>query len=493
MRWRSRWGLPILAIALVALAACVPPASDGSPGSPGVPVMGQSRLTAAQLVAYYNSVPHLPYRAAGVTIDQLATMFVDEGNRYNVRGDIAFAQSIVETAWFNFPDYGQVRTTNYNYSGIGACDSCGNGFQFSSPLSGVRAQIQLLRNYADIGSRVTNIPDPPVPELWGSNPTTASYNFDHHFHKGRAPLWNDMGNGNWATSPTYSTTVLRVYNQILTASGQPGQCPPDGLPFGASTSAGPCPVGLRQPGRAIATTPTGGYYVLNGSGEVAAFNGAPSYGSPSYGSDLARDIAVMPNGDGYVVLAGVGIVARFGSAASPDNLGSLSNAYWPGYDIARSVAITPDGKGFLVLAGDGSVSKFGTASTGPLGPLGNPSWPGADNARAIALTADGAGYVILDRMGVVWKYGTATTGPVGEGTTPYFGVDVARDIVLINAYGASFGYYVLDAYGGVHNTALLPAVTNPQYLSGADRWRSEAIWGGKPLLVKNDGSTAQTS
>ena len=146
-------------------------------------------------------------------------MYVSEGNRYNVRGDVAFAQSLVETAWFNYPDYGMVRPYNNNFSGIGACDSCGNGFQFSSALAGVRAQLQLLRNYADGSSLTSTIPDPPVPELWGSNPSTAAYNFDHYFAKGTAPLWNDMGNGNWATAPNYSSAVIGVYNRIKAFSG----------------------------------------------------------------------------------------------------------------------------------------------------------------------------------------------------------------------------------------------------------------------------------
>jgi len=270
MRRRARLlAIPLLAL-LVALAGCVPPApppSDGSPGSAGVPVMGQSRLTADQLVAFYQSHTSLPYRASGATLQQLAAMYVTEGNRYNVRGDIAFAQSIVETAWFNFPDYGQVKYYNNNFAGIGACDSCGNGFQFSSALSGVRAQLQLLRNYADINSRTTNIPDPPIPELWGSTPSTAAYNFDHYFAKGDAPLWNDMGNGNWATAPNYATVILGVYNQMLTSSGQAGQCPPDGTLFGPLTAAGPCPVSLRAPGRAIAATTSGG----------EPKNGAPLY------------------------------------------------------------------------------------------------------------------------------------------------------------------------------------------------------------------------
>jgi len=490
--------LPLLAVALVvavALAGCLqpaPPPSDGSPGSAGVPVMGQARLTADQLVAYFTAKDPatLPYRATGATLVQLAQMFIDEGNRYNVRGDIAFAQSIVETAWFNFPDYGMVRTDNNNFAGIGACDTCGNGFQFSSALAGVRGQLQLLRNYADINSRVSNIPDAPVPELWGSKPSTAAYNFDHYFAKGDAPLWNNMGNGNWATAPDYSTVVLKVYNQMLTFNGLPGQCPADGLTFGPLTDAGPCPVSLRQPGRAVAANISGGYYVLNGDGTVTAYNGAPALGSPPrFSSDLARDIAVMPDGQGYVVLTAVGVVYKFGSAADPAKLGTVGFPYVPGQDIYRSVTITPDGKGYLLLDGFGNVSGFGSAAT--LAGLGHPSWPD-DHARSIAVMADGAGYVVLDNFGTVHKYGSATQGLVGAGQTKYFGSDLARDIVLVTAFGATFGYYVLDSWGNVQNTAMVPAVTNPSAQLLVDRWRGATIVGGKPFLVRNDGITVAT-
>ena len=419
---------PLTAIALVAvlaLAGCTLP-SDGTPGASGVPMMGRSQLTAAQLAAYYRAhdPATLPYRATGATIDELAQLFVDEGNRYNVRGDIAFAQSIVETGWFNFPDYGIVRPWNNNFAGIGACDSCGNGFQFSSAQAGVRAQIQLLRNYADSQSNAANIPDPPVPELWGLSPSTAVWNFDHYFAKGRAPLWNDMGNGNWAMSPEYAPVVLGVYNNMLAASGQSAQCPPDGLIFGPLTALSLCPVDLRQPGRAVAATPSGGYYVLNGDGTVRAYRGAPSYGSPSYASDLARDIAVMPDGNGYAVLNGWGAVDRFGSAADTATIGALGAPYVFDVDHARSIAITPDGQGYVVLLADGTVTKWGTAATGPLAALGSPAFAD-DDARSVALMPDGAGYLVLDKFGGVWKYGSATQGAVGTGESEHFGFDVA--------------------------------------------------------------------
>ncbi|MFI5046132.1 MAG: glucosaminidase domain-containing protein [Acidimicrobiia bacterium] len=467
--------------------------------APGVPVMGQSRMTGAELAGYYRSVDHLPNRTSNlnpftgvvtpVAIEDLANLFVSEGNRYNVRGDIAFAQSIVETAWFNFPDNGQVRPWNNNFAGIGACDSCANGFQFPSLLDGVRGQIQLLRNYADIGSRTTNIPDPPVPSLWGSNPATAAFNFDHFSHKGRAPLWNNMGNGNWATATNYATTVLRVYNQMLTATGHPGECPPDGLVFGAGTGSGsPCPVSLRQPGRAIGTSGGAGYYVLNGDGSVNAYRGAPYFGAPSFPSDLARDIAVMPDGQGYVVLDGFGRVFKFGSAARGDTLGNLGETSTFPVDWARSIAITPDGRGYLVLYGDGAVAKFGSAATGALGGLSTPSWPGFDWGRSIKVTFDGKGYVILDTFGGVWKFGTALQGAIG-GTGSYGLPGTARDIDLVfNLFLGTAGYYMVDAFGTIYAGGAVSPLTNPNATPGADRWRGLVESNGDTVALENDGT-----
>jgi hypothetical protein len=222
MRPRARLLAAPLLLVLLALAGCLPPTtpSDGAPGSAAVPVQAISRLSPEQLVAFYQAHHGtLAYRATGATLEELAEMFVFEGNHNNVRGDLAFAQAIVETGWFNYPDYGIVRPSDNNFAGIGACGSCGDGFQFSSALSGVRAQIQLLRNYADPDSTAAKLHDPPVPELWGLDPTQAAYNFDHYFHKGHAPNWNDMGNGNWATAPGYGMLVVSVYNEMLAYAG----------------------------------------------------------------------------------------------------------------------------------------------------------------------------------------------------------------------------------------------------------------------------------
>jgi hypothetical protein len=125
-----------------------------------------------------------------------------------VRGDIAFAQSILETGSFGV-DPGN------NYAGIGTCDSCADGYSFPTPRDGVRAQMQLLRSYADPDSRAANLAHPPEAGVWGTDPVVAVDKYDHFFLKGKVPLWNQMGNGNWATATDYAPRVIGIYARML--------------------------------------------------------------------------------------------------------------------------------------------------------------------------------------------------------------------------------------------------------------------------------------
>jgi hypothetical protein len=174
-----------------------------------VPIMGDSQLTGPQLAAWFRSIRGQARIADGTTIDELAQMFVEEGAAEHLRGDIAFAQTMVETGSLS-------QTRGNNFSGIGNCDSCGGvGMMFPNSREGVRAQIQLLRNYADPTSRAANLANPPVTELYGSDPGSAARSYDTFFAKGRAPLWNVMGNGNWATDPIYAGKVLSIYESMV--------------------------------------------------------------------------------------------------------------------------------------------------------------------------------------------------------------------------------------------------------------------------------------
>ena len=173
----------------------------------GEPVLGPTILTAAQMAGWWRT-RNYSFRVPGTSIDALAQIFVEEGTAETVRGDLAFAQSIVETAGFS-------AAPANNFAGMGWCDSCSTGRRFPTARDGVRAQIQHLKNYADRSSRASGLHNPPSPYWYGSNPATAAHNFDTFFAKGWAPTWNDMGHGNWATSKTYSSAILKVYADMV--------------------------------------------------------------------------------------------------------------------------------------------------------------------------------------------------------------------------------------------------------------------------------------
>jgi flagellum-specific peptidoglycan hydrolase FlgJ len=175
----------------------------------GVPIMGQALLTGAEIAAWFTSTGQRARLMNDTPIDDLAEMYVSEGNAENVRGDIAFAQAVLETGSFG-------HAQDNNFAGIGACDSCTSQYLFPTPRDGVRAQIQLLRNYADPFSRASMLTNPLDATLHGRDPVRAAQAFDTFSFKGRAPVWNVMGAGNWATDPLYAGKVLGIYSKMLT-------------------------------------------------------------------------------------------------------------------------------------------------------------------------------------------------------------------------------------------------------------------------------------
>ena len=84
-----------------------------------------------------------------ISVEDLAKLFIEEGQKENIRGDIAFCQSMHETGWLKYG--GLVLPEQNNYSGIGATNNSavGKGAWFKDPREGVRAQIQHLKAYAN--------------------------------------------------------------------------------------------------------------------------------------------------------------------------------------------------------------------------------------------------------------------------------------------------------------------------------------------------------
>jgi peptidoglycan hydrolase CwlO-like protein len=179
----------------------------------GEPVMGPTILSPDELVAWYRSSGASPRLSGGMSIEELARIFVVEGTAENVRGDFAFAQSYIETGGF------RAGGSDNNFSGLGACDGCKGQEHFPTARDGVRAQIQHLRNYADRRSRASDLRYPPSPYWYGADPAVAARNFDTFFAKGWAPTWQMMGRGNWATDRDYASKVIGIYNRMIATKG----------------------------------------------------------------------------------------------------------------------------------------------------------------------------------------------------------------------------------------------------------------------------------
>lgn len=156
------------------------------------PIVGLPRLSAEDLSSWFAGTPYRP--RVSTPIADYARWFIEEGNIEGIRGDIAFAQAILETGGFANDD----TVHRNNFSGIGHCDTCDAGFHFPSPQMGVRAQIQLLKSYAVGGSLFVN----PLVDRRLRGPA------------GCCATWEDL-TGTWATDPDYHPKFMALYTDMV--------------------------------------------------------------------------------------------------------------------------------------------------------------------------------------------------------------------------------------------------------------------------------------
>lgn len=186
-----------------ARAPAVPtqPAGPPRPGSAylyigGPTILGRPVLSAGEIAQWFASTQAVANTT--VPINTLVGYYMDAGKLTGVRGDLAFAQSVVETGGFSFPSDGQDPAKYNNFAGIGACDKCKHGWKFSSARAGVIAQERLLSQYAAAAGRHGS-PGGPVP---GQGVV------------GCCQTWMSLG-GVWASNPDYGYDILSVYKEML--------------------------------------------------------------------------------------------------------------------------------------------------------------------------------------------------------------------------------------------------------------------------------------
>ena len=100
-------------------------------------IMGRAQATIDQLRNYIEKVN--PTVAESVI--KMIPLYLTEGAIEGVRGDIAFAQSCLETGNFTFKGSAVTLDQN-NFAGLGVTQNGMKGNSWETPQRGIRAQIQ---------------------------------------------------------------------------------------------------------------------------------------------------------------------------------------------------------------------------------------------------------------------------------------------------------------------------------------------------------------
>ena len=106
-------------------------------------IMGKPEATAEQMKSYLKK----KNPSVAQSVLDMIPLYLSEGEAEGVRGDIAFAQSCLETGNFTFSGSAVTLSQN-NFCGLGVTQRGKTGLSFESPQLGIRAQVQHLKAYA---------------------------------------------------------------------------------------------------------------------------------------------------------------------------------------------------------------------------------------------------------------------------------------------------------------------------------------------------------
>ena len=182
------------------------PAPAPAPSTDGkTKIMGTAVATAAQMQAYIKGVN--PSVAQSV-IDMIP-LYLSEGAVEGVRGDIAFAQSCLETGNFGFKGSAVTLDQN-NFCGMGVTSNGVKGNSFATPQLGIRAQIQHLKAYASKDALKNATVDPRFQYV-----TRGCAEYVEWLGQKENPA----GKG-WASGAGYGASILTILKKVV-ATGAP--------------------------------------------------------------------------------------------------------------------------------------------------------------------------------------------------------------------------------------------------------------------------------
>ena len=166
-------------------------------------IMGTAIATKEQMQAYIKAAnPSVPQ-----AVLDMIPLYLSEGKAEGVRGDIAFAQSCLETGNFGFSG-SAVTIDQNNFCGMGVTSNGMKGNSFDTPQLGIRAQVQHLKAYASSEALQNPCIDPRF----------------KYVTRGSAPYveWlgiqeNPQGKG-WAAGAGYGAKIVAILKKIVEAS-----------------------------------------------------------------------------------------------------------------------------------------------------------------------------------------------------------------------------------------------------------------------------------
>lgn len=175
-------------------------------------IEGVSSVSIKQMTDFYNTYSPVNYPAdelgegGAPTISALAQVFYEEARDEEIKPEVVWCQTMLETGFLKFE--GDVDISQYNFAGIGAVGNGIEGASFANVREGVRAQVQHMKAYAS----ATITKDTLKHEL-----------ADPRFHlviKGSAKYVEILGsqenpNGNgWASDIGYGMKIMSLIRKL---------------------------------------------------------------------------------------------------------------------------------------------------------------------------------------------------------------------------------------------------------------------------------------
>ena len=180
--------------------AAVKAAMGGSTVKGYTTITGTAKATVGQMRAYIKAknskVPN--------SVLDMIPLYLSEGAAEGIRGDVAFAQSCLETGNFGFAGSAVTLDQN-NFCGMGVTSNGMKGNSFDTPQLGIRAQIQHLKAYANTDPLKGGCVDPRFKYVERGSAAYVEW---------LGQKENPNGKG-WATGAGYGEKILSILKAIL--------------------------------------------------------------------------------------------------------------------------------------------------------------------------------------------------------------------------------------------------------------------------------------